>query len=211
MSDADRELVRRAREGDQAAYRALVERYQRRVFSLALTLLKDRDDAADVAQETFLKAYQGLSSFKGEAGFYTWLYRIANNLAIDLIRRRGHTVREEIDEELLDPEAAQACEGLLATRLGVDPAEEAMRHELGETLERALAELPEKHRAILILREVEGLSYEELSLALDIPKGTVMSRLFHARAKMQRLLTGELSAGAEGAPVNVAGAVASKP
>ncbi|MHB1844842.1 MAG: sigma-70 family RNA polymerase sigma factor [Deltaproteobacteria bacterium] len=208
--DDDSQLVRRAREGDKAAYRVLVERYQRRIHSFVLTILKDPDDADDVAQEAFLKAYRGLASFKGEAGFFTWLYRIANNLAIDLLRRRGHLIREELDDAIFDEGAEAAAGGILGTQLGQNPAETMLRGELAAKLEEALAQLPEKHRAILVLREVDGLSYEEISEALDIPKGTVMSRLFHARGKMQRILADYLGEPARLAPVNSDGRRTSK-
>jgi RNA polymerase sigma-70 factor (ECF subfamily) len=190
-ADLDSELLARVRGGDRDAYRVLVERYQKRVYNLAYSLLKNREDAADVAQEAFAKAYQSVAGFKGDASFYTWIYRITNNLCIDQLRKaKPAGSHVEYSEELADDASAetQAGVGVLGSQLGTNPQRSALRRELAEKLEEALAQLPEKHRAILVLREVDGLSYEELSQTLEIPKGTVMSRLFHARAKMQEIL-----------------------
>jgi len=186
----DGKLVTRARQGDRDAYRVLVERYQRRVYHLVYSLVRNREDAADLSQEAFVKVFLHLDTFKGDSNFATWLFRIANNLAIDLIRRRGSSAPVEFEED-----AAAIVEGSeihaagIAAHLDANPQRQTLRRELGEKLEEALAQLPEKHRAILLLREVEGLSYEQIAEALEIPPGTVMSRLFHARAKMQKLLS----------------------
>ncbi len=199
----DSALLSRAREGDRDAYRLLVEHYQKRVYNLAYSLVKNREDAADVAQDAFVKAYQSLAHFKGEASFYTWIYRITNNLAIDLLRRRRPGESFDAEPRPLEELAeAPAGVGVLGTRLGTNPQRSALRRELAQKMEEALEQLPEKHRAILLLREVEGLSYEELAEALDIPKGTVMSRLFHARTKMQEILAGYLEGDAPAAAVN---------
>ncbi len=200
----DRALVERVQKGDRDAFRVLVERYQRRVYSFAHALLKNTEDAADVTQEAFVKAFRSLDGFKGDASFYTWIYRITNNLCIDHLRRHATAETIEYDEALPDEPTAesQAGVGVLSTRLGTNPQRSALRHELAEKLEEALGRLPEKHRAILILREVDGLSYEELAETLGIPKGTVMSRLFHARAKMQEILAGYLEGDAPAAAVN---------
>ncbi|MHB8420429.1 MAG: RNA polymerase sigma factor [Myxococcales bacterium] len=199
----DSKLLSRARSGDGDAYRLLVERYERRVFHLAYSLVKSREDAADIAQDAFVKAYQSLANFKGEATFYTWLYRITNNLAIDLLRRRRPGESFDSDEAAQeDPADVQPGTGVLGSRLGTNPQRSALRRELAEKMEEALEQLPEKHRAILLLREVAGLSYEELSETLGIPKGTVMSRLFHARSKMQEILAVYLEGDAPAAAVN---------
>jgi len=157
----DGKLVARARQGDRDAYRVLVERYQRRVFHLALSLVRNREDAADVSQEAFVKVFLHLNSFKGDSSFATWLFRIANNLSIDLIRRRAGASPVEFEED-----AAATVEGSelhgsgIAAHLDANPQRQTLRRELGEKLEEALGQLPEKHRAILLLREVEGLLYE---------------------------------------------------
>lgn len=186
----DLTLVRRCRQGDQAAFRALVERYQKKAFAQALGMLKDKDEAMDVAQEAFVKVYRYLDHFKGDSSFYTWLYRIVANLCVDRMRRKSSAQSPdnvEFDEKMNQEELATA--GILSTKLGTNPQKAALRSELAEKIEKALGQIPEKHREILVLRELEGMSYEDLARVLKIPKGTVMSRLFHARAKMQSLLS----------------------
>ncbi len=191
MATDDLTLVKRVRTGDQRAFRLLVERYQRKVYSVALGMLKDREEAMDVSQEAFVKVYKYLDHFKGDSSFYTWLYRITVNVCIDVIRKRGGGGKGEMVEfdESFQVDLAEAQIGALGTRLGTNPQKSALRKELAAKIEEALAEVPEKHRAILLLREVEGMSYEDLAKTLDIPKGTVMSRLFHARAKVQKILS----------------------
>jgi RNA polymerase sigma-70 factor (ECF subfamily) len=184
----DLTLVKRCRDGDKEAFRLLVERYQRKVFAQALGMVKDKDEAMDIAQEAFVKVYKYLGHFKGDSSFYTWLYRIVANLCVDRLRKttsRSPT-SQEYDDAIGRDEMAGA--GILSTRLGTNPQKSALRGELAKKMEEALAQIPEKHREILLLRELEGMSYEDLARILKIPKGTVMSRLFHARAKMQRLL-----------------------
>jgi RNA polymerase sigma-70 factor, ECF subfamily len=189
----DLTLVRRARSGDQRAFSLLVERYQKKVYAVALGMVKDAEEAMDVSQEAFVKVHRYLDRFKGDSSFYTWLYRITTNTCIDVLRRRGVTSQDSVEyDDTVQMDLAEANLGLLGSQLDASPARTALRRELGEKLEEALAQLPEKHRAILLLRELEGMSYEDLSRTLEIPKGTVMSRLFHARAKVQRLLSGYL-------------------
>ena len=183
-SPDDNSLVRNARRGDAQAFRALVERYQRRVYQLALGMVKDADEAMDITQETFVRVHRYLPSFKGESSFFTWTYRIATNLCLDAARRRGRSERVEMDES--DAEIEAHMDPPSAALAG--PQRAALNAELKAKIDDALASLSENHRAILLLREVEGLSYEELAQALGIRKGTVMSRLFHARLKMQRKL-----------------------
>jgi len=183
-SPDDTSLVRDARRGDAQAFRSLVERYQRRVYQLALGMVKDPDEAMDITQETFVRVHRYLPSFKGDSSFFTWTYRIATNLCLDSARRRGRTERVEMDES--DAEIEARMDPPSAALAG--PQRAALNAELKAKIDDALASLSENHRAILLLREVEGLSYEELAHALGIRKGTVMSRLFHARLKMQRKL-----------------------
>jgi RNA polymerase sigma-70 factor, ECF subfamily len=186
-ADDDLALVSRAKAGEAEAFRALVVRYQRRVYAVALGIVKDRDLAWDVSQEAFVRVHAHLAEFKGESSFSTWVLRIGSHLAIDALRKERSSSKEDIDE-VRDVDLASGGEGILATGLGNDPQQNLLRRELATQMTQALAQLPEKHRIILVLREVEGLSYEELSERLEIPKGTVMSRLFHARTKMQGLL-----------------------
>jgi RNA polymerase sigma-70 factor (ECF subfamily) len=181
----DRTLVKAAQAGDAKAFRALVERYQRRVVQLALAMTKDADEAMDIAQETFVRVHRYLPSFKGDSSFFTWTYRIAMNLCLDAQRRKGRVERVDVEqgdeaeiEAAMDPPSAALA----------GPQRQALNAELRDRIEEALASLSDNHRAILLLREVEGLSYEDLAKVLGIRKGTVMSRLFHARLKMQNKL-----------------------
>jgi RNA polymerase sigma-70 factor (ECF subfamily) len=180
----DRPLVRAAQRGDGAAFRALVEKYQRRVYQLAVSMLKDPDEAMDIVQETFVRVHRYLPSFKGDSSFFTWTYRIAANLCLDASRKKGRGERVEIDEVDADIEAHMDP----PSAAFAGPQRAALNEELKEKIEEALQGLSENHRAILLLRELDGLSYEELAKVLGIRKGTVMSRLFHARLKMQRKL-----------------------
>ena len=189
----DRELVQAAQKGDQQAFRKLVERYQRRVFQLALGMVKDADEAMDIAQETFVRVHRYLPSFKGDSSFFTWTYRIAVNLCLDAGRKKGRGESVEFDERQAEVEASMDPPS--AALAG--PQRNALNRELAGKIQEALGGLSENHRAILLLREVEGLSYEELSQTLGIRKGTVMSRLFHARLKMQRKLREYLGADAD--------------
>ena len=180
---SDAEAVTRSRNGDQDAFRVLVERYQGRAYRLAARLLGDADLARDAVQEGFLKAYGSLGRFEGRSGFYTWLYRLVFNLCIDMRRRDRSSRHVEWNDEI-----AAGVETADAPPLGAGPAAELDRLELRTALARAVEELPEDARRTLLLREVDGLSYAEIAAALGIPKGTVMSRLHHARRRVRQLL-----------------------
>jgi RNA polymerase sigma-70 factor (ECF subfamily) len=174
------ELIRRAQNGDRVAFGALVERYQRRVVSVAQAVVHNQDDALELAQETFVRAYENLPKFESRSSFSTWLYRITANLAIDFRRREGrHTVlRGDDAERELDR---------LPSHRG-DSFNEAVRGELSKRINEALKELTAEHRAVILLREVEGLSYDEISDVLQCPRGTVMSRLHYARSRLRSIL-----------------------
>ncbi|HEU4404306.1 MAG TPA: sigma-70 family RNA polymerase sigma factor [Polyangiaceae bacterium] len=189
-AEDDRELVEAARGGDRQAFRALVERHQRRAYAIAFSLLRDESDAAEVVQEAFLRVYRGLATFQGGSSFFTWLYRIVTNLAIDVLRRPGRQA-DELDEARapLD-ESDESSFPLLARVDGADPLDSMHRAELAGAIKAALDALPPYHRGVIIMREVEGLSYEEMAQAMGVSKGTIMSRLFHARQKLQRALSG---------------------
>lgn len=191
--------MKAAQRGDAEAFRQLVERYQRRVYQLALGMVKDGDEAMDIAQETFVRVHRYLPSFKGDSSFFTWTYRIATNLSLDAVRKRGRTERVSLlpgDEQEAEIEAAMDPPSAALAGPQRSVLNDELRGKIGEALEG----LSENHRAILLLREVEGLSYEELSKVLGIRKGTVMSRLFHARLKMQHKLREYLGDDAPGAP-----------
>lgn len=198
----DLQLVQRVRGGDRKAFQSLVERYQRRVFGMALGMLKDREEAEDAAQEVFLRVHRHLEHFKGDAAFSTWVFRITSNVCIDALRRKrtgGDPV--EYDEGAADESVER---GVLA-RPFARPDEQLLASELRAQHDAAVAQVPEKHREIYELREGEELSYEELSERLKIPKGTVMSRLFHARDKVEKLFRPYVEAGKPAAAPSPAG------
>jgi RNA polymerase sigma-70 factor, ECF subfamily len=174
------ELLERARKGDSEAFGVLVERYQRRVVNVALAVVHNQDDALELAQETFVRAYENLDKFESRSSFSTWLYRIAANLAIDFWRREGRHV-------VLRGEDAENEMRRMPTERG-DSYKAASRSELSGRLSKALEELTPEHRAVILLREVEGLSYDEISEVLQVPRGTVMSRLHYARTHLRTLL-----------------------
>ncbi len=189
MEQSDWELVRQCKSGDRQAFRELVERYQRKVVAIAFGILHDRKDALEIAQEAFAKVFTGIQKFKEEASFYTWLYRITVNLAIDRQRQKNR-------QPLLDREDQAEGEGsrieTLPDSAEADPYEKVKDKELGERIRAALAELTPAHKAVILLREIEGLSYEEISEVLQCSRGTVMSRLHYARKKLQSRLRRDL-------------------
>ena len=185
--DPDRELVDRARQGDREAFRLLFQKHHRRAYALAYGVVHNADDALDVVQEAFLKAHRHIHNFEGAAGFFTWLYRIVMNVAIDHLRKQGRVTTVDYDDAMAHMEDAPgAPEGLLPRVVGGNPQKELARRDLREKIDEALAKLSPNHRAVLVMREVEGLSYEEMAKAMKCSKGTIMSRLFHARRYMQK-------------------------
>jgi RNA polymerase sigma-70 factor, ECF subfamily len=185
----DRKLVLAAQKGDADAFRQLVVRHQRKAYAVALGMVHDPDDARDICQDAFMKAHKSLASFEGDAQFFTWLYRIVANLAIDHLRKKKR-LRVEFDEAVLGEGNLDDDSGISPRRLGFDPARALADGELRERLEAALAQLSPAHRAVLVMREVDGLSYQEMADVVGCSIGTIMSRLFHARKKMQALLGG---------------------
>jgi RNA polymerase sigma-70 factor (ECF subfamily) len=185
-AEVDRVLIAQAQRGDGGAFRQLVERHQRRAHSHAYGLLRDDNDAREIVQEAFLRVHKGLATFEGGSSFYTWLYRIVTNLAIDLMRRPGRKRAELVEER---PHEEARGEFSLVSRIdGADPIDVLRRKEIARRIQIALDALPPYHRGVILMREVEGLSYEEMAQAMQVSKGTIMSRLFHARQKMQRAL-----------------------
>ena len=183
---SDEQLVEKARKGDQAAFRVLVEKYQGKAFSVALGIVRDHDDALDICQDAFLRAYRGLDAFDGQSQFFTWLYRIVHNLAIDLLRRRRFQTVSLDDADKAVPIADSSPDS--------DPERNLSRQNLCDRLNEGLAALSPVQRAVLTLREVQGLSYKEIAEAVGCSIGTVMSRLFHARKSLLKALS---SAGAK--------------
>lgn len=187
-AEEDRALIARAQNGDTAAFRSLVERHQRRAFAIALSFVRDENDARELVQDAFLRVYKSLNSFQGGSSFFTWLYRIIKNLSIDLIRKPGRQLGD-IDETRFETDEGQEEEFPLLSRIdGSDPADVVRRTEIAQRLHAALEALPPYHRSVIVMREIDGLSYEEMAEAMQVSKGTIMSRLFHARQKLQKAL-----------------------
>lgn len=187
-AEEDRVLIARAQQGDMAAFRQLVDRHQRRAFAIALALVRDENDARELVQDAFLRVFKSLGSFQGGSSFFTWLYRIITNLSIDLIRKPGRQLAD-IDEARFESDESQEAEFPLLSRVdGADPADVVRRREIAKRLQAALDALPPYHRGVIVMREIEGLSYEEMAQAMNVSKGTIMSRLFHARQKLQKAL-----------------------
>ncbi|MBN1687518.1 MAG: sigma-70 family RNA polymerase sigma factor [Candidatus Omnitrophica bacterium] len=187
MRDPDGSLVSRAKKGDKDAFGKLVKQYYEMVYGLALGVCREREAARDIAQEAFFKAFRQLEHFEGRSKFKTWLYRIAMNTAIDFVRRKKPVVsmdqgKDEYDEIPL--EAGIADEN-------PNPRDLASQSELRERIDRAIEKLSPEHRAILVLREWQQLSYEDIAETLEIESGTVMSRLFYARKKLGEILRHE--------------------
>ena len=189
---SDLELVERAQRGERAAFDVLVLRYQHKVMKLVMRYIRDAMEAEDVAQEAFIKAYRALPGFRGDSAFYTWLYRIAINAAKNtLVSGKRRPLDYNLD--LQDPER----HGLHA-RLQDDATPEhlLLTEEIRTTVDAAMAELPEDLRTAIVMRELDGLSYEEIATAMDCPVGTVRSRIFRAReaidAKLRPIFDGGL-------------------
>lgn len=181
MELTDWELVRQCQAGDMSAFQELVARYHQKVLMVILGMLRNREDALEVAQETFFRAYRKINSFQGDSSFYTWIYRIAVNMAIDAQRRHKRNpldFRETID-------------GLLEAQNEVakDPFSELHDKELREHLVKAINELTPEHKAVIVLRTIEGLSYKDIGEILGCSEGTVMSRLHYARKKLHDKLS----------------------
>jgi RNA polymerase sigma-70 factor (ECF subfamily) len=182
--ELDQSLVERVQRGDQKAFDLLVLKYQHKVANLVTRYLKDPNDALDVTQEAFIKAYRALPDFRGDSAFYTWLYRIAINTAMN------HLVAQGRRTPALDVEAEVAEQMDIGGRLREyeTPENNLLKEEMARTVRDAVESLPEDLRTAITLREMDGLSYEEIAKAMDCPVGTVRSRIFRARAVINQRL-----------------------
>lgn len=180
MSDReiDQRLVERVQRGDKQAFGLLVSKYQRKLMRLLSRLIRDAGEVEDVAQETFIKAYRALPSFRGDSAFYTWLYRIGINTAKNYLVSQG---RRAPTSTGFDSEEAESFEEGEQLRDINTPERMLLSKQIGETVESAMQALPEELRTAIVLRELEGLSYEEIAGIMDCPIGTVRSRIFRAR------------------------------
>lgn len=183
MKLEDENLISRFLGGDSSAFDALVRKYRDRVIYIAYRVVQDQDEAVDVSQEVFVKVYRSLSRFSGKSSFYTWLYRITTNLAIDH-RRRSKRILEFRDELKTEDDESETP---LVARAS-DPRDSAVGEELEKRIHEEINELPEHHRMVILLRDVEDYSYAEIAEILGCSIGTVMSRLHYAREKLQKKL-----------------------
>ncbi len=187
MSDreTDQLLVERIQRGDKEAFGLLVSKYQRKLHRLLSRLIRDPAEVEDVAQETFIKAYRALGSFRGDSAFYTWLYRIGVNTAKNYLVSTGRRAPTSTDFDSSEAETFEDAEQL---RDNNTPERLLMTREIGQTVETAMAALPEELRTAIMLREIEGMSYEEIANIMDCPIGTVRSRIFRAREAISEKL-----------------------
>lgn len=179
---SDAALVQRVKQGEKSAFDLLVAKYQHKILNLVMRYVKDPSEAMDVAQEAFIKAYRAVPSFRGDSAFYTWLYRIAINTAKNHLvaaRRRPLSLEAELSE-------SEAFEPFAALRDLDTPERLALTDEIGEAINSAVEDLPDELRTAILLREIEGMSYEEIAQAMDCPVGTVRSRIFRAREAIDK-------------------------
>jgi len=181
----DRKLVEQARSGSQAAFRSLFERYHAKIYRLAASMVGSSDDAHDIVQQTFIRAFSSLDGFKQQSSFYTWLYRIALNATTDYRRKQSTKLEKEAVRDRLDH--GQGLEKIAAPTEQA-PDERLYRKELAEVIRKAVDTLGQEHREILILREINGLSYTEITEITGLEPGTVMSRLHYARKNLAETL-----------------------
>jgi len=188
LQPKDLELVSRYRDGEQRAFELLVKRYQRKVYSLAYGIVHNPEDAMDVTQEAFVKVHRYLDKFQGSASFYTWLYRIVVNLCIDHLRRAGRAYSVEYDDAIDRSQGVLSAMDIVPSRQGTDPRQALADKETLTHISEGLAQMSPNHRAVIMMRELEGLSYKEMAEIMECSKGTIMSRLFHARKRLQAYL-----------------------
>ena len=182
----DKALVKRCQAGDSDAFNELVARYRSKAFMMVYGMVQNEQDAWDLAQDGFIKAWKSIHRFKGESSFYTWLYRIMTNVTIDSLRRKGIHGESEFDDRI----APGNVEPASRTTPAADPLpyEKLERRDIRQRINDAIAKLSPEHRAVIVMKEMEDLQYSEIAEILDCSIGTVMSRLFYARKKLQFLL-----------------------
>src|SRR5882724_648668 len=179
-------LVERARQGDLGAYDDLVRRYQERIYATIYHMTSNHEDANDLAQEAFIKAYQALKSFKGGSSFYTWVYRIAVNKTINFLKQRKNRVHMSLNDLDINAEHDPDLVSLVSEKT---PRRDVSLAELQEKLNEAMQKLSDHHRLVVTLHDVQGMSHEEIARIMDCNIGTVRSRLFYARQQLQAYLS----------------------
>jgi len=182
----DAELVARSREGDTAAFNELITRYRQRCFAMIFQMVRNEDDAWDLAQDGFVRAWRSLSNFRGQSSFFTWIYRIMTNVSLDWLRKKRIEGGQEFDDTVglrrIETGAPTAPKPVL------EPAERLVDAEIRSRIDDAITRLSDDHRAVIVMRELEGMEYQEIADVVGCSIGTVMSRLFYARKKLQEML-----------------------
>jgi RNA polymerase sigma-70 factor (ECF subfamily) len=187
IENEDTELVIRCQRGDMEAFNSLVTRYRQRTYAMIYHMVHNEQDAWDLAQDSFLKAWKSIARFRGQSSFYTWLYRIVTNVTIDWLRKKQIQSGTEFDDQI----GLQHIEPAAVTLPKADllPLQKLEGDEIRQRINAAIERLSPEHRAVILMREIDGLQYDEIAAAMDCSIGTVMSRLFYARKKLQTLLT----------------------
>lgn len=178
-------LIKKAAKGDVDAFEMLIEEYQKKVYNIALGILKNHDDANDIAQEVFIKIFKSIKNFKGESSFSTWIFRITTNACLDEIRKRKNNQTVSTDENIV------LDDGEVTKQIiddGPSPDEIYEKNELKKYVAKAISNLGEEHRTVIVLRDIQGFSYDEIADILDCPKGTVKSRINRARLMLKDIL-----------------------
>lgn len=186
MNDLEKDLLIKSKNGNTNAFAKLVETYQKKVFNIAFRMLGNYNDAADLSQEVFIKVFKSLKSFKEQAMFSTWIYRITSNACLDELRKRKNIKFIYIDEEI------KTEDGEVQKQIafnGPSPEESYETKEIKEAVSEAIHSLSEEHRLIIILRDIQGFSYDEISRIIKIPEGTVKSRINRARQALRNILS----------------------
>jgi RNA polymerase sigma-70 factor (ECF subfamily) len=188
VDPVDEILVTRSQSGDMEAFDELVTRYRGKIYAMTVNMIHNEADAWDLAQDTFVKAWKALPKFQARSNFYTWLYRISHNVTYDWLRKRQNRVeKSEFDDRIQSNQIDKSAP--TAPRDIARPDEDAERSELKQSIRDAIAQLSPEHRTVILLKEVEGLSYGEIATRTECSTGTVMSRLFYARKNLQAIFT----------------------
>ncbi|NTV91513.1 MAG: sigma-70 family RNA polymerase sigma factor [Clostridiales bacterium] len=185
MDENEKSLIDRSKAGDIEAFEQLVEKYQKKVFNIALRTIDNYADASDMAQEVFIRVYRAIGSFKEQSSFSTWLYKITTNVCLDELRKRKNKRAVSLDEEIRfeDGEAKRQYESS-----DPRPEDTAEKNELKRIVKEAIGKLSEEHRMAIVLRDLQGFSYEEMAVMLNLPEGTVKSRINRARQALKNIL-----------------------
>ena len=182
----DMQLVARCQAGDTSAFNELITRYRQRCFAMIYQMVRNEEDAWDLAQDGFVRAWRSLGSFRGQSSFFTWLYRVMTNVSLDWLRKKRIEGGQEFDDSIGLRHIAPGA--LTAPKPAIEPAAKLADGEVRSSIDAAIVKLSDEHRAVIVMREIEGMEYQEIADVIGCSIGTVMSRLFYARKKLQTLL-----------------------